>query len=183
VSNPCDPVPNLVLAGRRFHGNRVLEKFLEYPQRTPGHYDLPPSASPRTLTRAKVVRTRAISSRTSNSQADWFVARAAEAGTPWPDDDADLRDGCASEGSAHGDLTGALEAGLTALHRGHVSQGMSALRLYAIGLIPGTSFTRARAYARGQWPGWRPSCRAINPTSETSLVLRHLRGTNVPPPD
>jgi hypothetical protein len=92
VSDSCDPVPKLVLAGRRLDGRRVLEKFLEYPQRTPGLYDLPPSASSRTLTRAEVVRTRAISSRISNSQADWFVARAAEADTPWPDDYADLRD-------------------------------------------------------------------------------------------
>jgi hypothetical protein len=75
------------IAGRVLSIDECIDKLRRYPARTLSHYDLPGSGVPNLLTRDQVVRTRAVSSRISDAEVDWFLKRAKDA--PWPSPEAD----------------------------------------------------------------------------------------------
>lgn len=86
----CRGVTNkrgITIAGRVLSIDECIEKLRRYPSRTLLRYDLPGPGDPNTLARDEVTRTRAVSSRISEAEANWFLARAKDA--PWPSIEAD----------------------------------------------------------------------------------------------
>jgi len=79
----------IVIAGRVLSMDDALSKLNYYPLKTLYRYDLPGPGDPRVLTREELIRTRALRSRISNAELNWFLDRASSA--PWPSPDADLR--------------------------------------------------------------------------------------------
>jgi hypothetical protein len=74
----------LVVAGRAIP--RPADHIITYLQTFPPtvtRFDLGQPGDPDLLTAAEVTRTRVINSRISHAQVDWFVTRAAQAGTLW----------------------------------------------------------------------------------------------------
>jgi len=79
----------IMVAGHALSIGEALSKLADYPPKTLCRYDLPGPGDPHLLTREEVVRTRALRSRITNAELDWFLDRASRA--PWPSPDADLR--------------------------------------------------------------------------------------------
>ncbi|ASL16263.1 hypothetical protein MYCOZU2_03889 [Mycobacterium intracellulare subsp. chimaera] len=77
----------IVIAGRLLPINECIDKLRRYPPRTLCRYDLPGPGDPNSLTRDEIVRTRAVSSRISDVEANWFLERSRDA--PWPSPEAD----------------------------------------------------------------------------------------------
>lgn len=77
----------ITIAGRVLSIDECIDKLRRYPSRTLLRYDLGGPGDPNTLAREEVTRTRAVSSRISEAEANWFLDRAKDA--PWPSTEAD----------------------------------------------------------------------------------------------
>ncbi|OBH51295.1 DUF6308 family protein [Mycobacterium sp. E2479] len=77
----------ITIAGRVLSIDECIDKLRRYPSRTLLRYDLPGRGDPNTLNRDDVTRTRAVSSRISEAETNWFLDRAKDA--PWPSTEAD----------------------------------------------------------------------------------------------
>jgi hypothetical protein len=86
------------LASEQLSIEAALERLWYYPVPTLDRYDLPGKEDPNVLTRADVVRTRALASRISNREADWFVETAQDA--PWSMVEVDAELGESAPGTA-----------------------------------------------------------------------------------
>jgi hypothetical protein len=85
----------VVIADQRLTIDQALAKFRSYRIRTVDTYDLKGVGDPNIITLEEATRTRAVSSRLSNKEAAWIVARSQTA--PWPSPEADLADADPSE--------------------------------------------------------------------------------------
>lgn len=83
-------MPSIVIAEETLGLNEALDRLDRYPPRTPAVYDYPGPGAPSAVTPDEIRRTRAVSSRISAVEGDWFIALARSA--PWTPSDADLRD-------------------------------------------------------------------------------------------
>jgi hypothetical protein len=83
-------LPSIVIAGKPLGLDEALERFEQYPSRTPAIYDYPGPGEPSVITADEIRRTRAVSSRISAAEGDWFIKLARTA--PWTPADSDLRD-------------------------------------------------------------------------------------------
>jgi hypothetical protein len=83
-------VPSIVVAEEPLGLSEALNRLERYPPRTPAIYDYPGPGEPSMITFDEIARTRAVSSRISTVEGDWFIALARTA--PWTSSDADLRD-------------------------------------------------------------------------------------------
>lgn len=84
------PVPSIVIAEKTLSTADALERLEQYPLRTPKIYDFPSPGEPSAITADEVARTRAVNSRISAVESDWFISLASTA--PWTPTDCDLRD-------------------------------------------------------------------------------------------
>lgn len=82
------PTVELTVAGIPYSLDDALARFAGYPKRTPAKFDYPPRGEGRTITSEEIKRTRAVSSRISNAQGEYFIAKSKDA--PWLPVDADL---------------------------------------------------------------------------------------------
>lgn len=80
----------VAIADKSLTIEQALAAFGRYRLKTVHRYDLTGLGDPYVITPEEVVRTRAVSSRLSNREAAWMVARSQNA--PWPLPDADLAD-------------------------------------------------------------------------------------------
>lgn len=78
------------VAGAAYTVDQALDRFVAYPRKTPARFDYPQSGGFGTITPEEIKRTRYVSSRISNAQSDFFIAKAADA--PWIPREADLAD-------------------------------------------------------------------------------------------
>lgn len=85
----------VVTADKRLTIEQALSAFRRYRLKTVHRYDLKGPGDPYVITLEEAARTRAVSSRLSNQEAAWLVARSQTA--PWPLPDADLADADPSE--------------------------------------------------------------------------------------
>jgi hypothetical protein len=88
--NPDMPALSVVIAEEPLGLDQAMERLERYPSRTPAIYDYPGPGDPSVITFDEIARTRAVSSRISAAQGDWFIALARTA--PWTPIDGDLRD-------------------------------------------------------------------------------------------
>ncbi|TDK96491.1 hypothetical protein EI067_15435 [Mycobacterium paragordonae] len=79
--------PGIEIAGRALSIDDCVDKLRRYPRRTLSRYDQPGSGARDCLAREEIIRTRAVSSRISEAEVDWFLHRAKDA--PWPSPQAD----------------------------------------------------------------------------------------------
>jgi hypothetical protein len=81
---------SVVVAGKRMGLDAALERLERYPARTPAIYDFPGPGDPSAITPDEIRRTRAVSSRISAAEGDWFISLATTA--PWTPVGGDIRD-------------------------------------------------------------------------------------------
>jgi hypothetical protein len=81
---------SIVIAGKPVGLDVALERLERYPSRTPTIYDYPAPGGPSVVTADEIRRTRAVSSRISHVEGDWFIRHASTA--PWTPPEGDLRD-------------------------------------------------------------------------------------------
>jgi len=77
----------VVVAGRVLPFDDCVDKLRRYPRRTIFRYDQPGPGVRDCLAREEIIRTRAVSSRISQPEVDWFLHLAEDA--PWPSPKAD----------------------------------------------------------------------------------------------
>ena len=80
----------VVVADKTLGLDEALERLERYPTGTPAIYDYPGPGEPSSITAHEIRRTRAVSSRISAVEGDWFISLARTA--PWTQVDGDLRD-------------------------------------------------------------------------------------------
>jgi hypothetical protein len=80
----------VAIAGRMLTVGECIDRLIRYPSLLISRYDRPGPGAPQGLTRAEIVRIRALSSRIDGVEVAWFLDRAKDA--PWPLPAADLRD-------------------------------------------------------------------------------------------
>jgi len=88
--NPDMTVSSILIAEEPLGLSEALERLEQCPSRTPAIYDYPGPGEPSVITSGEIARTRAVSSRISAVEGDWFIALAKTA--PWIPGDGDLRD-------------------------------------------------------------------------------------------
>lgn len=71
----------VVIAEQALGLDEALERLERYPARTPAIYDYPGPGEPSVITAEEIRRTRAVSSRISGVEGDWFIKLARTA--PW----------------------------------------------------------------------------------------------------
>jgi hypothetical protein len=82
--------PSITIAGEPLRLDEALERLERYPARTPKVYDYPGPGEPSVISGDEIARTRAVSSRISHVEGEWFTNLARTA--PWTPVDGDLRD-------------------------------------------------------------------------------------------
>lgn len=76
------------VAGKEYGIDQALDRFADYPRKTPVRFDYPSRGDHGTITPEEIRRTRYVSSRISHVEGDYFIARASAA--PWIPASADL---------------------------------------------------------------------------------------------
>lgn len=80
----------IVIASETLTIDAALKRLEKYPPATPARYDYPGPGEASTITADEIRRTRAVNSRISAAEGDWFISLARTA--PWTWVDGDLRD-------------------------------------------------------------------------------------------
>ena len=132
----------VVVAGETIGLDEALERLENYPPGTRAIYDYPGPGEASAITADEIRRTRAVSSRISVAEGDWFISLARTA--PWTRVDGDLRDANPGECGGLYDSMLHLYDHFAALHhealtprrsaRCSISRGRRSFRFWTVGL-------------------------------------------------